>query len=79
MIDGTHVKIDPPKLNPDDYIDRKNNHSIQAQCVCNEKTEIIDFFCGFAGSVHDSRAFRVSNIGQNIENICSDGKKIIKE
>jgi len=32
-IDGTHIKIAAPKLDPDAYINRKGYHSIQLQ-VC---------------------------------------------
>lgn len=30
-IDGTHIRIDAPKENPADYINRKGFHSIQLQ------------------------------------------------
>lgn len=30
-IDGTHIRIDAPKENPVDYINRKGFHSIQLQ------------------------------------------------
>lgn len=29
--DGTHIKIDAPKSNPDCYVNRKGYHSIQLQ------------------------------------------------
>lgn len=32
-IDGTHINIPAPKENPESYINRKGNHSIQLQ-VC---------------------------------------------
>jgi len=31
VIDGTHIRIEAPKKNPIDYINRKGYHSIQLQ------------------------------------------------
>ncbi|XP_052276022.1 putative nuclease HARBI1 [Dreissena polymorpha] len=33
-IDGTHIAIRAPKENPQRYVNRKQFHSIQLQCVC---------------------------------------------
>jgi len=30
-IDGTHIKITAPKVNPESYVNRKGFHSIQLQ------------------------------------------------
>lgn len=33
IIDGTHIKIEAPKENPESYINRKGYHSIQLQVI----------------------------------------------
>jgi len=36
-IDGTHVRIQGPNRNENDYVNRKGYHSINVQAVCNHK------------------------------------------
>ena len=36
-VDGTHVKIQGPTENENDYVNRKGFHSINAQAICNHK------------------------------------------
>ena len=61
-IDGTHTPIKAPYDNPNDYINRKQFHSIQLQIVTTYDYDLIitDAFCGFPGRVHDARVFRNS-------------------
>ncbi|XP_066585450.1 putative nuclease HARBI1 [Prorops nasuta] len=61
-IDGTHIKIAAPRERAEAYIDRKGNHSLQLQAVCDENLKFLHVYCGEAGSVHDMRVFRLSNI-----------------
>ncbi|CAH2084225.1 unnamed protein product [Euphydryas editha] len=61
-IDGTHIRINAPKQNPVDYINRKGFHSIQLQLVCNHKALITHCHAGNPGSVHDQRVFRLSEV-----------------
>jgi len=61
-IDGTHIRIDAPKENPADYVNRKGFHSIQLQLVCDHRTLITHCYAGHPGSVHDQRVFRQSEV-----------------
>ncbi|XP_039313834.1 putative nuclease HARBI1 isoform X2 [Solenopsis invicta] len=61
-IDGTHIRIDAPKENSVDYINRKGFHSIQLQLVCDHRTLITHCYAGHPGSVHDQRVFRQSEV-----------------
>ena len=36
-VDGTHVKIQGPTKNENDYVNRKGFHSINVQAICNHK------------------------------------------
>ena len=36
-VDGTHVKIQGPTENENDYGNRKGFHSINVQAICNHK------------------------------------------
>ncbi|XP_017491414.1 PREDICTED: uncharacterized protein LOC108379568 [Rhagoletis zephyria] len=61
-IDGTHIRIDPPKTGKDDYIDRKGITSICLQGICNEDIKLINIFVGYPGSSYDSWVFTNSTI-----------------
>ncbi|KAJ8911891.1 hypothetical protein NQ315_012305 [Exocentrus adspersus] len=71
-IDGSHIKIDIPAVDPDSYLNRKGYHSIQMQVVCDSKKKIRDLFVGYPGSVHDSRVFRVSPLSETLEEKCQN-------
>lgn len=70
-IDGTHIRINAPKKNPENYINRKGFHSIQLQLVCDHATLITHCFTGYPGSVHDQRVFRCSEVA----NFLNDERK----
>ena len=63
-IDCTHIGIiDPPaNMHPDEYINRKNYHSINVQAVCDSDCVFIDIDAPWPGSVHDSRIFKNSSL-----------------
>lgn len=71
-IDGSHIKIDKPKVDPDSYLNRKHFHSIQMQAVCDHDLMIRDIFIGYPGSVHDSRVFRNSPLCAELADRCHD-------
>ena len=49
VIDGSHVKIDKPSNDPNSYLNRKKNFSIQLQVVCDNERQIRNLFVGFRG------------------------------
>lgn len=62
-LDGTLCKIKRPKLrqNPNAYRDRKGNHSINVQAICDHKKTFLYVNCGFPGSCHDSWVWKRSS------------------
>ena len=36
-VDGTHIKIQAPYQNENDFVNRKGFHSINVQAICNHK------------------------------------------
>lgn len=69
-IDGTHIRIDPPKRSKDDYINRKGIISICLQAICNENKKFINMFVGYPGSSHDSWVFQNSTIYDKLPSYC---------
>ncbi|TGZ48709.1 putative nuclease HARBI1 isoform X1 [Temnothorax longispinosus] len=67
-IDGTHINIPAPRVNPEAYINRKGHHSIQLQAICDHTTRFTHCYIGHAGSVHDQRVFRLSDIQDALGN-----------
>ena len=54
-IDGTHVRIAAPKENAAEYVNRKQQHSINVQVVFDNSYKILDIVARWPGSVHDAR------------------------
>lgn len=77
VIDGCHIKIDKPSLDPDSYINRQGYYSVQMQAVCDHTMKITDIFVGFPGSVHDSRVFKRSSLSRTMQQKCGDNMYII--
>ncbi|XP_017471897.1 PREDICTED: putative nuclease HARBI1 isoform X1 [Rhagoletis zephyria] len=71
-IDGTHITIDPPAQNKDEYIDRKGNTTLCMQAICNEKKKFIHIFVGFPGSSHDSWVLQNSPVYENLPSLCGE-------
>ncbi|MBW0525324.1 hypothetical protein O181_065039 [Austropuccinia psidii MF-1] len=68
-IDGTHIPIIPP---PNDewksYVNRKGWHLIVFQCIVDGHGNFCNVYGGLPGSIHDSRIFCKSQIGQDLIN-----------
>lgn len=67
LIDGTLIRIDAPIADEPAFVDRNNNHSINLTLVAGPKHAFYFASCKCPGSVHDSRALRVSNLWQQWE------------
>lgn len=61
-IDGTHIEINRPAIDPDSYYTRKKTYAVHAQGVVDHQKKFIDVFVGYPGSVHDDRVFKNSDI-----------------
>ena len=59
-IDGTHVSIVAPSNNEENYLNRKNAHSINIQAICNSELKFIDVVAKWPGSTHDAFIWRMS-------------------
>ncbi|EER18944.1 conserved hypothetical protein [Perkinsus marinus ATCC 50983] len=66
-VDGTHVKVHPPQLGEDSYLNRHHFHSLNCQVVCTSSLEICSLTTRWGGRVHDSRVFRNSTLGRRLE------------
>lgn len=61
-IDGSHIEITAPKENASSYINRKGFHSVVLQAVCDHEMRFLHCSVGEAGSVHDARVLRRSEV-----------------
>ena len=65
-IDGTHVPIVAPSENEPIYVNRKNEHSINIQAICDSNLKFIDVVARLPGSTHDAFIWRQSGLNQKI-------------
>ena len=66
-VECTHVSIVPPKVEESDYRDRKLNHSINIQMLCNARMEFLNVCAQFPGSTHDARILQLSWLNAHME------------
>ncbi|GBG81162.1 hypothetical protein CBR_g31838 [Chara braunii] len=67
-IDCTHIYIDKPASAPsENYYDRKQKFSVQAQVVVDLDLLILDVHVGYPGSVHDVRVLHNSQLFRRAE------------
>ena len=57
-IDGCHIRIKAPLKNAEDYINRKDYHSIILQGLVDSRYLFRDIFVGWTGKTHDARVFK---------------------
>lgn len=72
-IDGTHVRLQAPSSDEHLYVNRKGYHSINVQAICDANLKITNCVARWAGSTHDSRILRLSQIGEAFEQGLIDG------
>ena len=63
LVDETHIRIQKPSHDEADYVIRHFYHSINVQAICRPDGRFSDVFAGFPGSVHDSRIWKLSQVG----------------
>jgi hypothetical protein len=61
-IDRCHIPIKKPRINGNDYYNRKKHYSAVLQGICKSNLIFTDVDCRCPGSVHDPRIFRTSDI-----------------
>ena len=73
-IDCTQIKITKPahRLHPDEFVNRKGVHSFNVQATCDSKECFTSVCASWAGSVHDARILRSSEIPQIMQSTGSD-------
>ncbi|XP_058637710.1 putative nuclease HARBI1 [Onychostoma macrolepis] len=67
VIDGTHVRIQAPHQYEDQFVNRKNFHSINVQLICDPGSKITNVTAEWPGSTHDARVLSESNIYLSFE------------
>ncbi|XP_054725190.1 putative nuclease HARBI1 [Anastrepha obliqua] len=65
-LDGTHFNIPTPSVDAISYYDRKGNHSVSMQAICDSQYRFLDVFIGYPGSCHDANVSINSPIFQAI-------------
>lgn len=61
-IDCSLFAIKKPSFHGDEYVCRKNFPALNAQATCNGNEMFTSFDCSWAGSVHDARIWRNSQV-----------------
>ena len=67
-IDGSHVEINAPLENNEDYFNRNQYYSVNLQGIVNAQLLFQHIAGGFPGSIHDARVLRLSGIFDLVEN-----------
>ncbi|XP_046858633.1 protein ALP1-like [Xenia sp. Carnegie-2017] len=66
-IDGTHIPIQRPLVDSQDYFNYKQFFSINVQAVCDSNGLFMDVDCRWPGSVHDAKVFSNSFINNELK------------
>ncbi|XP_070551692.1 uncharacterized protein [Ptychodera flava] len=66
-IDGCHIPILAPEVNQTDYFNRMSFYSVVLQAVSDDNYCFTNICVGWAGSVHDARAFANSSIFRKLQ------------
>ena len=77
LVDGTHIRIQKPSEDEADYVNRHFYHSINVQAICLPNGRFSDVLARFPGSVHDSRIWKLSQVGMYVENNFQVGEHIL--
>lgn len=72
-IDGTHVRIMRPRIDQQQYINRKFYPSLNLQCVCGPTGLLHNVEVNWPGATHDSFILRQSNVYSHMESSVPHG------
>lgn len=81
-VDGMHITILAPTIDPASYYNRKGLHSVILQGVCDAKCQFIDIFIGWPGATHDARVWKESPSGKALAEdptLIPEGTHIIED
>lgn len=80
LIDGTLIPLSArPGKCGEVYFDRKHNHSIAAQVVCDHRRRITTLHVGFPGSCADVTVFRAMDMCKNARHYFADGEYMLAD
>ena len=66
-VDGSHISIIAPPIDPTSYYCRKGYYSVLLQGIVDSKCQFWDYDFGWAGCCHDWTLFQNSDIGKRIK------------
>ena len=66
-VDGTFVPIYSPYTNPEQYINRKHQYSLNCQLIVNHRGALTHLSCRWPGSLHDIRVLNESHIQEVLD------------
>nr|CAD2187778.1 unnamed protein product [Meloidogyne enterolobii] len=67
-IDGTLIKILAPSKYEEQFVDRKNEHSLNVMLVCGPNLKFYDASVRWPGATHDARVFKNSKLCERLQN-----------
>ncbi|KAM7315742.1 putative nuclease HARBI1 [Ixodes scapularis] len=72
-VDGTHIRIQGPRVHEEVYVNRHLYHSINVQVVVDASCRIRNVVARWPGSTHDSRIFTESTLSVKLDDGVYDG------
>ncbi|KAM7297953.1 putative nuclease HARBI1 [Ixodes scapularis] len=72
-VDGTHIRIQGPRVHEEVYVNRHLYHSINVQVVVDASCRIRNVVARWPGSTHDSRIFTESTLSVKLADGVYDG------
>lgn len=67
LIDWTHIPIEGPSKDREDYYNRKRFYSVVTQAVVDANGKCLNVSLGCPGSIHNARVYRYNKLFERIE------------